>query len=71
MQLNSVVHIMLFDIILHTKMQYLAHYLDRNLIIHATWDGLFDRLLCIIVLSQTLFSFDVKGDIQTHSYCDE
>ena len=52
-------------------MQYLTHYLDRNLIIHATWNGLFDMLNCIIVLSQTLFSFDVKGDIPTHAYCDE
>ena len=48
-------------------MQYSTQYLDRNLIIHATWDGLFDMLNCIIVLSQTLFSFDVKGDIPTHS----
>ena len=48
-------------------MQYLAHYLDSNLIIPATWDGLFDMLNCFIVLSQTLFSFDVKEDISTHS----
>ena len=33
-------------------MQYLTHYLDRNLIIPATWAGLFDILNCIIVLSQ-------------------
>ena len=44
------------------KMKYLTHYLDHNLQIPATWDGLFDMINCIIVLSQTLFSFDVKGD---------
>ena len=26
-------------------MQYLTHYLDRNLIIHAIWDGLLDMQL--------------------------
>ena len=49
------------------KMKYLTDYLDHNLKIPATWDGLFDMLNCIIVLSQTLFSFDVTGDISTHS----
>ena len=48
-------------------MLYLTHYLDRNLNLPATLDGLFDMLNCIIVLSQTLFSFDVKGDIPTNS----
>ena len=48
-------------------MKFSTHYLDHNLKISATWDGLFDMLNCIIVLSQTLFSFDVKGDIPTHS----
>ena len=48
-------------------MQYLAQFLACNLIIPATWDGLFDMLNCFIVLSQTFFSFDVKEDIPTHS----
>ena len=45
---------MLFDIITAYQMKYLTLYLDRNLKIPATWDGLFDMLNCIIVLSQTL-----------------
>ena len=67
MPLNSVFHIIIFDIITAHEMKYLTHYLDPNLKIHATWDGLFDMLNCIIVLSQSWFSFDVKGDISTHS----
>ena len=47
-------------------MKYLAPYLHRNLIIPATWDGLFYMLNYIIVLSQTLFCFDMKGDISTY-----
>ena len=45
---------MLFDIITAYQMKYLTLYLNRNLKIPATWDGLFDMLNCIIVLSQTL-----------------
>ena len=53
-------------LLLRIKMTYLTHDLELNLKIPATWDGLFDMLNCIIVLSQTLFSFDIKGDISTH-----
>ena len=42
MPLNSVFHIIIFDIITAHEMKYLTHYLDLNLKIHATWDGLFD-----------------------------
>ena len=48
------------------KIKYLTHYLDHNLKIPTTWNGLLDMLNCIIVLIQILFSFDVKGDISTH-----
>ena len=52
------------------KIKYLKHFLDHNLKIPATWDVLLDMLNCIIVISQTLISFDVKGDISTHSLYD-
>ena len=36
-------------LLLHMKMIYLTHYLDRNLIIPAMWDCLFDMLDYIVV----------------------
>ena len=53
-------------LLLRIKMTYLTHDLELNLKIPATCDGLFDMLNCIIVSCQTLFSFDIKGDISTH-----
>ena len=37
MLFNSIFYIMIFDIITAYENEYLTHYLDRNLILPATW----------------------------------
>ena len=46
---QSFFHIMIFAIITAYVNEYLPHYLDRNLIIPATWDDILDMLNFIIL----------------------